>query len=347
MEMEDSKRKVLSETLAKIEKQFGKGTIQKLGKNASIEKIPVIHSGSLSLDNILGVGGIPKGRIIEIFGPEASGKSSLALHIIKEAQKEGGVAAFIDMEHAMSLNYASDIGVNIDDLIFSQPDYGEQALEMVDMLASSGTVSIIVVDSVSALVPKAELEGEMGDSHMGLQARLMGQALRKLTGTANKTSTTIIFINQLRQKIGVMFGNPEITSGGNALKFYASVRIDIRRIAFIKNEKGEVSGSKNKVKIIKNKVAIPFKETEISIIFGKGIDVNQDIFDLSISLGIIKRTGSWFTYGDDRFQGASSLIDMISKDEVLRQVLSTQILEKLKNPSSVILEDNTAEETIE
>lgn len=295
---EENKGKAIDMAVSQIEKLFGKGAIMKLGGKA-IEAVPVVSTGSIALDLALGIGGIPRGRVIEIYGPEASGKTTLALQVVAETQKAGGAAAFIDAEHALDVSYAKRLGVNTDDLLISQPDTGEQALEISEILVRSGGVDIVVVDSVAALVPRAEIEGEMGDSHMGLQARLMSQALRKLTAITSKSMTTVIFINQIRHKIGIMFGNPETTTGGNALKFYASVRLDIRRIAAIKDGQ-EVVGSRTRVKIVKNKLAPPFREVEFDIIFGQGISREGDVIDLAVEMGIVEKAGTWYSYGDSR-----------------------------------------------
>ena len=314
------KKKALEVAMSQIEKQFGKGSVMKLGEFQAMN-IESISTGALSLDIALGIGGLPRGRIIEVFGPESSGKTTLALHVVAEAQKKGGTAAFIDAEHALDPVYAKKIGVDIDNLIVSQPDTGEQALEITEALVRSGAIDVIVVDSVAALVPKAEIDGDMGDSHMGLQARLMSQALRKLAGAINKSKTILIFINQLREKIGVMFGNPETTTGGRALKFYASVRLDIRKIENIKQD-GEVVGNRVKVKVIKNKVAPPFREAEFDVTYGKGISRVGNILDMAINLDIIEKSGSWFSYNGERIgQGRENIKKYLEENqEVLNEV---------------------------
>jgi recombination protein RecA len=318
------KLKALQLTLDKLEKSYGKGTVMKLG-DAPIEAMEFISTGSLGLDIALGIGGVPKGRVIEIYGPESSGKTTLATHIIAEAQKKGGIAAFIDAEHAFDQFYAKKLGVDIENLLISQPDNGEQALEIADNLIRSGAIDVIVIDSVAALVPKSEIEGEMGDSKMGLHARLMSQALRKLTGTISKTNCCCIFINQLRDKIGVMFGSPETTTGGNALKFYASVRLDIRRIAQIKDS-DEVSGNRVKVKIVKNKVAPPFRIAEFDVMFGQGISKVGEIVDLGVEYGIVKKAGSWFSYGDIKLgQGRDSVKQLLLDNQELADELEAKI----------------------
>jgi recombination protein RecA len=323
------KLKALQMTIERLDKSFGKGTVMRLGDTA-IEPIEVISTGSVTIDLALGVGGLPKGRIIEIFGPESSGKTTLAIHAIAQVQKKGGIAAIIDAEHAFDRSYAEALGVDTEQLLMSQPDNGEQALEIADNLISSGAVDLLVIDSVAALTPKAEIEGEMGDSKMGLHARLMSQALRKLTATISRSGCCVIFINQLRDKIGVMFGNPETTTGGNALKFYASVRIDIRKSGQLK-EGEEVIGSRTKVKIVKNKVAPPFRKAEFDIIYGKGISKTGEIIDLGVELNVIKKSGSWFAYGDMKLgQGRDAVKQMLDDNVELADELETKIVEALK-----------------
>lgn len=325
----ESKLKALQLTLDKLDKTYGKGTVMKLGDKA-IEEVETISSGSLGLDLALGVNGYPKGRIIEIYGPESSGKTTLTLHAIAEAQKAGGIAAFIDAEHAFDRNYAEKLGVDIENLIMSQPDNGEQALEIAENLIRSGAIDIVVIDSVAALTPKSEIEGEMGDSKMGLHARLMSQALRKLTGTISKTNCTVFFINQLREKIGVMFGNPETTTGGNALKFYASVRLDIRRSSQIK-EGENVIGNRTKVKVVKNKVAPPFRTCEFDIMYGEGVSKTGEILDLAVEFEIIKKSGSWFSYGDTKLgQGRDAVKSLIKDNPELADELELKIKERIK-----------------
>ncbi|RLD78895.1 MAG: recombinase RecA [Bacteroidetes bacterium] len=322
------KLKALQVTLDKIDKNFGKGAIMKMG-DEEIEDIPTIKSGSLSIDIALGVVGYPKGRVIEIYGPESSGKTTLAIQAIAEAQKKGGIAAFIDAEHAFDRFYAEALGVDVENLYISQPDNGEQALEITDHLIRSGAIDIIVIDSVAALTPKAEIEGEMGDSRMGLQARLMSQALRKLTSTISKTNTCVVFINQLREKIGVMFGNPETTTGGNALKFYASVRVDVRRIGAIKDGE-DIKGNRTRVKIVKNKVAPPFKKAEFDLMYGEGISKTGEIIDLGVLYEIIKKSGSWFSYGETKLgQGREGVKALLKDNPELAEELETKIREKM------------------
>jgi recombination protein RecA len=333
--MNKEKLKALQLTMDKIEKSYGKGSIMRLGDRV-VDEVAAISSGSIALDVALGIGGYPKGRVIEIYGPESSGKTTLAIHAIAEAQKAGGIAAIVDAEHAFDPYYAKNLGVDIDELLISQPDNGEQALEIVDNLVRSGAIDIIVIDSVAALTPKAELEGEMGDSKMGLQARLMSQALRKLTANISKTKTCCIFINQLREKIGVMFGNPETTTGGNALKFYASVRLDIRRIGQIKDGE-EVQGNNVRVKVVKNKVAPPFRKAEFDIMYGEGISKSGEIVDLGVQFNIIKKSGSWFSYGETKLgQGRDTVRKLIIDNPELAQELETKIVEAITAKATLV-----------
>jgi len=330
---QEAKLKALKLTLDKLDKAYGKGTVMKMSDSPVID-VDVISSGSLGLDVALGVGGYPKGRVIEIYGPESSGKTTLTLHAIAETQKAGGIAAFIDAEHAFDRFYAQNLGVDIDNLIISQPDNGEQALEIADNLVRSGAIDMIVIDSVAALTPKSEIEGEMGDSKMGLHARLMSQALRKLTGSISKTNCTMIFINQLREKIGVMFGNPETTTGGNALKFYASVRLDIRRSTQIKDSNGNVMGNKTRVKVVKNKVAPPFKLAEFDIMYGEGVSKVGEILDIAVEFDIIQKSGSWFSYDETKLgQGRDAVKQMINDNPDLMDELETKIKAAIKNES--------------
>ena len=325
----DEKLKALQITIDKLEKTYGKGTIMKLNDKTVLD-VPVISTGSLSLDMALGVGGIPRGRVIEVYGPESSGKTTLSMHCIAEAQKQGGLAAFIDAEHAFDKSYAEKLGIDTENLLISQPDNGEQALEITEHLIRSGAIDIIVVDSVAALVPRGELEGEMGDSKMGLQARLMSQALRKLTGTISKTGCSCIFINQLREKIGVMFGNPETTTGGNALKFYASIRLDIRRIGQIKESADNVMGNRTRVKVVKNKVAPPFKVVEFDIMYGKGISKSGEIVDIGVELDVVQKSGSWFSYNGNKLgQGRDAVKQLIEDNPELMEELEKGIKEKI------------------
>jgi recombination protein RecA len=327
----DDKKKALALVLEKMDKTYGKGTVMKMGDNA-VEEVEVIPSGSLGLDIALGVGGYPKGRVIEIYGPESSGKTTLTMHAIAESQKQGGIAAFIDAEHAFDAVYAKKLGIDVENLIISQPDNGEQALEIADNLIRSGAIDIVVIDSVAALTPKAEIEGEMGDSKMGLHARLMSQALRKLTATISRTKCTVIFINQLREKIGVMFGNPETTTGGNALKFYASVRIDIRRSGSPIKVGEDAVGNRVKVKIVKNKVAPPFKNTEFDIMYGEGISKVGEILDLGVEFDIVKKSGSWFSYGDTKLgQGRDAVKELLKDNPELLEELAEKIKVAIKN----------------
>src|SRR5215475_2802965 len=328
--MDDKERsRALETALGQIEKQFGKGSILRLGSKDAIVPVSVISTGSISLDAALGVGGFPRGRINEIFGPESSGKTTIALQVVAEAQKAGGIAAFIDVEHALDPTYARKLGVDVDNLLVSQPDYGEQALEITSHLIASGQIDVLVVDSVAALVPKSELDGEMGDSHMGVQARLMSQALRKLTGAVNKSRTCLIFINQIREKIGVMFGNPETTTGGRALKFYASVRLDIRRIAAIKD--GEtVIGNRTKAKVVKNKVASPFREAEFDIIYGEGVSKEGDLLDLGVAQNLVEKSGSWFSYKGERIgQGRENARQFLKDNPDIRQAIDVELRRQL------------------
>ncbi|OIN95705.1 MAG: recombinase RecA [Deltaproteobacteria bacterium CG1_02_45_11] len=326
--MSPDKEKAVEAAMVQIERHFGKGSIMKLGSKIVLD-VPVIPTGSLALDKALGVGGLPRGRVTEIFGPEASGKTTLALHAVSEVQKQGGIAAFIDAEHALDTIYAKKLGVNCDELLVAQPDTGEQALEIADMLVRSGAIDVLVIDSVAALVPKAEIEGEMGDSHMGLQARLMSQALRKLTGTISKTMTSVIFINQIRMKIGVVFGNPETTTGGNALKFYSSVRLDIRRIGAIK-EGQDIVGNRTKVKVVKNKLAPPFRDAEFDIMYGEGISATGDLIDTGVEAGIINKSGSWYSYGGERIgQGRESVRIFLKENHDIYNDLSAKVKEAL------------------
>ncbi|HYO56482.1 recombinase RecA [Archangium sp.] len=329
MAMNPEKEKAIELAMSAVERQFGKGSIMRLGNEEPLVRdVQAISTGSISLDIALGVGGVPRGRIVEIYGPESSGKTTLCLHIVAEAQKRGGVAGYIDAEHAMDIGYARKLGVRTDDLLLSQPDTGEQGLEIAEMLVRSGAIDVLVVDSVAALVPKAELEGEMGDAHMGVQARLMSQALRKLTGTISKSQTCVIFINQIRMKIGVMFGNPETTTGGNALKFYASQRLDIRRVGAIKNGENVV-GSRTRVKVVKNKVAPPFKEVEFDIMYGSGISKEGDLIDLASTDGIIEKSGSWFAFKGERIgQGRENAKDYLRDHPEVSKDVERQVLEK-------------------
>lgn len=328
LSVQEGKMKALQATLARIEKDFGKGTIMKLGDKPVLE-VPVIPSGSIALDHALGIGGYPKGRVIEIYGPESSGKTTLAIHAIAQAQKTGGIAAIIDAEHAFDRTYAKNLGVNVDTLLISQPDCGEQALEIADSLIRSGAIDIIVIDSVAALTPKAEIEGEMGDSKMGLQARLMSQALRKLTANISKTNTCCIFINQLREKLGVMFGNPETTTGGNALKFYASIRLDVRKLTQLKDG-DDATGNRTRVKVVKNKMAPPFKKAEFDIIYGEGISKIGEIIDMGVEFEIIKKSGSWFSYNDGKLaQGRDAVKQLLLDNPELAEEIEGRIRERL------------------
>jgi recombination protein RecA len=332
------KEKALSTAIQHIERSYGKGSIMKLGEQAALREVVVIPTGSLPLDLALGVGGMPRGRVVEIYGPESAGKTTLALHVIAEAQKQGGVAAFVDAEHALDPIYASRIGVNIDDLLISQPDTGEQALDIVEVLVRSGAVDVIVIDSVAALVPKAEIEGEMGDTHVGLQARLMSQALRKLTAAISKSSTTVVFLNQLREKVGIMFGNPETQPGGRALKFYSSVRLDIRKVEVIKAGLESI-GSRVKVKVVKNKVAPPFRTAEFDILFNEGISREGALIDSAVEFGIIEKSGTWMSYGDTRLgQGRENVRNFLRENPTLAMEIETTVREKAAGQASARLE---------
>jgi recombination protein RecA len=323
--MDDNRKKALNAALSQIEKQFGKGAVMRMGDGSAVRNVEAISTGSLGLDIALGIGGVPRGRVVEIYGPESSGKTTLTLQIIAEAQKKGGTAAFVDAEHALDPVYAGKLGVNVDELLVSQPDTGEQALEIVDMLVRSGAVDVVVIDSVAALTPKAEIEGEMGDSHVGLQARLMSQALRKLTANIKRSNAVVVFINQIRMKIGVMFGNPETTTGGNALKFYSSVRLDIRRIGAIKKGE-EVIGSETRVKVVKNKVAPPFRQAEFEILYGEGISRTGEIVDLGVQQGLIEKSGAWYSYKGDRIgQGKENARQFLKANPAICAEIEAQI----------------------
>jgi recombination protein RecA len=346
--MDENKKKALSAALLQIEKQFGKGSVMRMGDSTASRDIQVVSTGSLTLDIALGCGGLPRGRIVEIYGPESSGKTTLTLSVIAQIQKLGGTAAFVDAEHALDPSYAEKIGVNVDDLLVSQPDTGEQALEITDMLVRSGAVDIVVVDSVAALTPKAEIEGDMGDSHMGLQARLMSQALRKLTANIKRSNTLVIFINQIRMKIGVMFGNPETTTGGNALKFYASVRLDIRRIGSVKKGE-EVIGNETRVKVVKNKVAPPFKQAEFEILYGEGVSFFGELVDLGVTFGFIQKAGSWYSYGDEKIgQGKDNakqyFREHADKAKEIEEKIRNEAFGKISLIESVADDDTLTEE---
>ena len=329
MTQENNKKKAIDLAVTQIEKQFGRGSIMKLGDDYTVPDIPIISTGSISLDRALGIGGVPRGRVIEIYGPESSGKTTLALQIIAEAQRNGGVAAFIDAEHAVDIGYAQQLGVTTDDLLISQPDTGEQALEIAEMLVRSGAIDIVVVDSVAALVPRAEIEGEMGDAHMGLQARLMSQALRKLSAAISKSKTSMVFINQIRMKIGVMFGNPETTTGGNALKFYSSIRLDIRRIESLKNAEG-IYGSRTRVRVVKNKLAPPFKEAQFEIIYGKGISKEGELIDLGTANNIIEKSGTWYSYQNERMgQGKENAKNFLRENPKIANEIEKKVRDQL------------------
>jgi recombination protein RecA len=343
-QMDDNKRKALSAALGQIEKQFGKGAVMRMGDVSAVRDIDIVSTGSLGLDVALGIGGLPRGRVVEIYGPESSGKTTLTLQVIAEAQKAGGTAAFVDAEHALDPGYAEKLGVDVDELLVSQPDTGEQALEITDMLVRSGSLDVVVIDSVAALTPKAEIEGDMGDSHMGLQARLMSQALRKLAGNIKRSNTMVIFINQIRMKIGVMFGNPETTTGGNALKFYASVRMDIRRIGAIK--KGdEITGNETRVKVVKNKMAPPFKKAEFQILYGEGISREAELIDLGVQHGFVEKSGAWYSYGEDRIgQGKDRVREFLKENPDIAGEIEAKLRAKLLDtPAAPVKEEEALE----
>ncbi len=345
--MDDNKRKALDAALAQIDKQYGKGSVMRMDDTSVVEDIQSVSTGSLGLDIALGIGGLPRGRVIEIYGPESSGKTSLTLSVIAQMQKAGGTAAFIDAEHALDIQYAAKLGVNIEELLVSQPDTGEQALEIADMLVRSGSVDIVVVDSVAALTPRAEIEGDMGDSHMGLQARLMSQALRKLTSNIKKTNTMVIFINQLRMKIGVMFGNPETTTGGNALKFYASVRLDIRRIGAIKKD-DEIIGAETRVKVVKNKVAPPFRKAEFDMLYGEGISLEGEIIDQAVKLNIIEKSGSWYSYNGEKIgQGKDNVREFLKGNPETSKDIENQVRDKSSISAEIEIDDAVPEDDAE
>ena len=345
--MDENKRKALDAALAQIDKQYGKGSVMRMDDTSVVEGIQSVSTGSLGLDIALGIGGLPRGRVIEIYGPESSGKTSLTLSVIAQMQKVGGTAAFIDAEHALDIQYAAKLGVNIEELLVSQPDTGEQALEIADMLVRSGSVDIVVIDSVAALTPRAEIEGDMGDSHMGLQARLMSQALRKLTSNIKKTNTMVIFINQLRMKIGVMFGNPETTTGGNALKFYASVRLDIRRIGAIKKD-DEIIGAETRVKVVKNKVAPPFRKAEFDMLYGEGISLEGEIIDQAVKLDIIEKSGSWYSYNSEKIgQGKDNVREFLKGNPDISKDIENQVRDKSSIKTEIEIENKISEDDTE
>ena len=345
--MDENKRKALDAALAQIDKQYGKGSVMRMDGTSVVEGIQSVSTGSLGLDIALGIGGLPRGRVIEIYGPESSGKTSLTLSVIAQMQKVGGTAAFIDAEHALDIQYAAKLGVNIEELLVSQPDTGEQALEIADMLVRSGSVDIVVIDSVAALTPRAEIEGDMGDSHMGLQARLMSQALRKLTSNIKKTNTMVIFINQLRMKIGVMFGNPETTTGGNALKFYASVRLDIRRIGAIKKD-DEIIGAETRVKVVKNKVAPPFRKAEFDMLYGEGISLEGEIIDQAVKLDIIEKSGSWYSYNSEKIgQGKDNVREFLKGNPDISKDIENQVRDKSSITTEIEIENKISEDDTE